>query len=217
MSLVSSGLVKVGLIQAQASQHGHKTDGTETYDSETQVWLDLQTEVDPKYGDIAADFNEAFARAQEGDVLNGDFRFGDNGDWDTDGSTPEGKATFGFDGITFDGTGSSSSNYARNGDRVVYAPGVSVDVEVFVASLTHPSAFEFIQGTSSATRIDLVLGLNQLTVIWESTESPSIRCASTRGGRVSSFFTRKSTNKQVFTDTLNGTAQDFVKLGLVVG
>ncbi|MDG1859743.1 MAG: hypothetical protein P8I94_11600 [Emcibacteraceae bacterium] len=55
--------------------------GTVTYDSATGVIMDYTKDVDPKYGDVAADVNEAVARAFEGDVPNGDFRFGDNGSW----------------------------------------------------------------------------------------------------------------------------------------
>ncbi len=38
--------------------------------------LDLTKDVDPKYGDVAADVNEAVGRAFEGQVKNGDFRLG---------------------------------------------------------------------------------------------------------------------------------------------
>lgn len=51
-------------------------DGTKTYDSATGEVIDFAKDVDPKYGDIAADRNEAVARAFEGLVRNGDFRFG---------------------------------------------------------------------------------------------------------------------------------------------
>lgn len=53
--------------------------GTRVYDSATGVSIDYAKEIDPKYGDIAPDHNEAVARAFEGDIKNGDFRFGDNG------------------------------------------------------------------------------------------------------------------------------------------
>lgn len=52
--------------------------GTEVYDSATGVLTNFETEIDPKYGDVAADVNEAVARAFEGLVKNGDFRLGDS-------------------------------------------------------------------------------------------------------------------------------------------
>ncbi|CAH0531836.1 hypothetical protein CTH30272_04084 [Allocatenococcus thiocycli] len=55
--------------------------GTRVYDSATGVSIDYAKEVDPKYGDVAPGHNEAVARAFEGVVKNGDFRFGDNGSW----------------------------------------------------------------------------------------------------------------------------------------
>ena len=54
----------------------HSPDGTVTYDSATGVITDFTKDVDPKYGDVAADVNEAVARAFEGDVKNGDLRLG---------------------------------------------------------------------------------------------------------------------------------------------
>ena len=51
--------------------------GTVTYDSATGTIVDYTTDVDPKYGDVAADTNEAVARAFEGVFKNGDFRLGD--------------------------------------------------------------------------------------------------------------------------------------------
>ncbi|EGQ9095704.1 hypothetical protein GA102_03340 [Vibrio alginolyticus] len=54
--------------------------GTVIYDSSGncrgsgKATLDLTKDVDPKYGDVAADVNEAFGRAFEGQIKNGDFR-----------------------------------------------------------------------------------------------------------------------------------------------
>lgn len=45
-------------------------DGTKTYDSATGEVMDFTKDVDPKYGDVAADRNEAVARAFEGMVVN---------------------------------------------------------------------------------------------------------------------------------------------------
>ncbi|AUR97931.1 hypothetical protein KNT80_gp18 [Vibrio phage 1.245.O._10N.261.54.C7] len=60
--------------------------GTVTYDSATGVITDFTKEVDNKYGDVAADLNEAVARAFEGDCRNGDFRNGTT-DWSGSGTT----------------------------------------------------------------------------------------------------------------------------------
>lgn len=50
--------------------------GTRSYDSATGEVIDYLTDIDPKYGDVAADLNEAVARNFEGLVKNGDFRDG---------------------------------------------------------------------------------------------------------------------------------------------
>lgn len=50
--------------------------GTKTYDSATGVVFDYATQVDPKYGNVAPNTNEAVARAFEGLVKNSDFRLG---------------------------------------------------------------------------------------------------------------------------------------------
>ncbi|MBL4297857.1 prophage tail fiber N-terminal domain-containing protein [Vibrio fluvialis] len=50
--------------------------GTEVYDSATGVLTNFETEIDPKYGDVAADTNEAVARAFEGLIKNSDGRLG---------------------------------------------------------------------------------------------------------------------------------------------
>ncbi|MEJ2766987.1 prophage tail fiber N-terminal domain-containing protein [Photobacterium sp. MCCC 1A19761] len=59
--------------------------GTCVYDSATGQSIDYRYDVDPKYGDVAATHNEAASRAWEGDVKNGDFRFGDDGSWSVSG------------------------------------------------------------------------------------------------------------------------------------
>ncbi len=57
-------------------------DGTVIYNStgdargSGKATLDLKVDVDPKYGDVAADTNEAVARAFEGQLKNGDIRDG---------------------------------------------------------------------------------------------------------------------------------------------
>lgn len=61
--------------------------GIEVYDSATGVLTNFETEIDPKYGDVAADVNEAVARAFEGLVKNGDNRSGVDGSWSTASGT----------------------------------------------------------------------------------------------------------------------------------
>ena len=62
-------------------------DGTKTYDSKTGITTDHLTALSTNYPDadgnptVAADKNEAVARAFEGGIKNGDFRFGDDGSW----------------------------------------------------------------------------------------------------------------------------------------
>lgn len=53
--------------------------GTVTYDSADGSIVNYETDVDPKYGDVAATQNEAVARAFEGKAKNSGFRLGDTG------------------------------------------------------------------------------------------------------------------------------------------
>ncbi|MBE4617380.1 hypothetical protein [Vibrio navarrensis] len=68
-------------------------DGTDIYDNSGNCRgtgkpkLNLLTEVDPKYGDVATNVNEAVARAFEGMVKNGDLRNGTSGWSSISGST----------------------------------------------------------------------------------------------------------------------------------
>lgn len=77
--------------------------GTVTYDSATGVITDYTKDVDPKYGDVAADTNEAVARAFEGRVKNGDMRLGTTG-WQAVGVTLS--AANGVLTVTSDGSAS---------------------------------------------------------------------------------------------------------------
>ncbi|WP_028022248.1 hypothetical protein [Enterovibrio calviensis] len=61
---------------AKAIKFPPAPNGTKTYDSATGTVVDFTKDVDPKYGDVASDTNEAVARAFEGKVINGDFRQG---------------------------------------------------------------------------------------------------------------------------------------------
>ncbi|EPF2927925.1 hypothetical protein ACSL9C_000762 [Vibrio navarrensis] len=86
-----------------AAKFPQAPDGTDIYDSSGNCrgtgkpTLNLLTEVDPKYGDIAPNRNEAVARAFEGLVKNGDFRNGLNS-WTVEANTnavanPDGSVT----------------------------------------------------------------------------------------------------------------------------
>lgn len=55
--------------------------GTRSYDSVTGGVIDYLTDVDPKYGNVAPDLNEAVARNFEGLVVNSDFRNGQTEGW----------------------------------------------------------------------------------------------------------------------------------------
>ncbi|MCG6227106.1 hypothetical protein [Vibrio furnissii] len=67
--------------------------GSEVYDSATGVLTNFETEIDPKYGDVAADVNEAVARAFGGDIYNADFRL-DGAGW----QLPTSNSTVDFSG-----------------------------------------------------------------------------------------------------------------------
>ncbi|QGH49242.1 hypothetical protein [Vibrio owensii] len=104
--------------------------GTVIYDSSGdcrgsgKVNLDLSVDVDPKYGDVAADTNEAVARAFEGVIKNGDFRNGTT-DWLTAG------ATISSSGANFSGTALQSISSTITGGIVTgktYTLEVSVTV-----------------------------------------------------------------------------------------
>ena len=74
--------------------------GTRSYDSATGEIIDYLTDVDPKYGDVAADLNEAVARNFEGLVKNGDFRLGTQS-WNAFNSS----ATVANNGVTLTSSG----------------------------------------------------------------------------------------------------------------
>lgn len=82
-------------VMRQTIPHNHKTDGTESFDMDGAVWLDYETEAAPQYVEVTgyetlaeraalsglSEHGEAVASCREGLVRNGDFRFGDNGQW----------------------------------------------------------------------------------------------------------------------------------------
>lgn len=96
----------------------------------TQQWkdgavFDYAREVDPKYGDIASTHSEAVSRNFEGEVKNGDFRLGDNGDW----SNYDGASHIISDGIL------TVNNVNTNGG-VRQHPPLSDTVTVYIITYT---------------------------------------------------------------------------------
>lgn len=83
----------------QTVPHTHKIDGTESFDSDGATWIDYETEAAPQYVGVTgyetlaeraalsglSEHNEAIASCREGILRNGDFRFGDNGDFSKSG------------------------------------------------------------------------------------------------------------------------------------
>ncbi|HHF3073410.1 TPA: hypothetical protein ACPJ1A_000888 [Vibrio diabolicus] len=78
-----------------------------------KVNLDLSKEVDPKYGDVAANSNEAVARAFEGDCKNGDFRNGTS-NWGISGSNVNNSLSLGSSGGYVNGQQTGESAYFDN-------------------------------------------------------------------------------------------------------
>lgn len=109
--------------------------GTRTYNSETGISIDYAKEVDPKYGDVAPDHNEAVARAFEGVIPNGDFRFGNNGDWLAEGED-SGSITIDSNGIKMSGN-TTNANYASTVG--VFSSGETYTIEVFAPYVRNAS------------------------------------------------------------------------------
>ncbi|EJE4557727.1 hypothetical protein BWI06_RS09610 [Vibrio parahaemolyticus] len=78
-----------------------------------KVNLDLSKEADPKYGDVAANSNEAVARAFEGDCKNGDFRNGTS-NWGISGSNVNNSLSLGSSGGYVNGQQTGESAYFDN-------------------------------------------------------------------------------------------------------
>lgn len=151
-------------------------DGTDIYDSSGNCrgsgkpTLNLLTEVDPKYGDVAPNLNEAVARAFEGLVKNGDFRLGDNGDW---APVVSNRGTYSINSgeltvadTTNKTTALGSMNVAPVG--LSSTAGVTYTVEVYVSSLTSSGvdSHAFRLGgyqDPNQTFVELKLGLNTFT------------------------------------------------------
>ncbi|AUR96158.1 hypothetical protein NVP1216O_30 [Vibrio phage 1.216.O._10N.222.55.C12] len=133
--------------------------GTVIYDStgdargSGEANLDLSKEIDPKYGDVAADTNEAVARAFEGSVKNGDFRTNDTTDW-------AGTLTV-ANQIGTVSTGSSGSNKQAYSSLMTLEANTDYVVEFSVHAVT--TGFTTAQGyistsTSSADQLTQISG-----------------------------------------------------------
>lgn len=166
--------------------------GTEVYDSTTGVLTNFETDVDPKYGDVAPDTNEAVARAFEGMVKNGDFRLGNTYWSSADGrgtmSIQDGKCTL------TDSTGLSLGGLAMwaTVEGTAFVNGETYVVEIFVESLTNLAdgwvrlgyytdpneqkkrlvvglnRFEFTAGTTNANQGVLIYAGNNGTMVFSS-------------------------------------------------
>lgn len=111
--------------------------GTEVYNSESGVLTNFETDIDPKYGNVAADTTEAVARAFEGMAKNGDFRLGSDF-W----TTASGRGTMSIqDGkCTLTDTTNSPIGGSANWsipDDLGLTSGVTYIVELFVDSLVN--------------------------------------------------------------------------------
>ncbi|ENU5813938.1 hypothetical protein ACE34P_001490 [Vibrio fluvialis] len=177
--------------------------GTEVYDAATGVLTNFETDVDPKYGDVAADTNEAVARAFEGMVKNGDFRLGDSF-WSAavdrgTMSIQDGKCT-----VT-DTTGLSLGGSAMwvNVEGTSFVNGETYVVELFVESLTNPADGWVRLGYYSdpnERKQRLVVGLNRFEFTAGTTNSNQgvLIYAGNNGTMVfSSFYVRKKSAEVV--------------------
>lgn len=112
-----------------------------TYDSATGQTVDYRINEDVKYGDVAPTIEEAIARNKESMVLNGDFRFGDNGDWGKVAGTSininNGIATI---------TGGTSTARLRVGDPASFIDGETYDLSFTINSLGDSSSINFVWG-----------------------------------------------------------------------
>lgn len=175
-------------------------DGTVIYDSTGdcrgtgKANLDLTVDVDPKYGDVAADTSEAVARAFEGVQINGDWRQGNAGNWSAgNGAT-----------VTQDTTGMLIQNAGNNNGQASSASvsnkSTSVVFEVVVESMT--GGGRFIYWTSSdgySPTISLKVGYNRFEVSDAKTNTFFIfqPTGSTGSMKVASFSVKDETEEVV--------------------
>ncbi|AUR83581.1 coil containing protein [Vibrio phage 1.037.O._10N.261.52.F7] len=143
VNILSMGVDGSQGYQAGAFELPQAPDGTVIYDStgdargSGKASLDLKFDVDPKYGDVAADTNEAVARAFEGMITNGDFRNG-AANWSAP-SDNRGTLTFESDGcVVSDTSGQSALSGSMYLDNTAFntRDGESYIVEVNVLSMS---------------------------------------------------------------------------------
>lgn len=136
--------------------------------------LNYETEIDPKYGDIAQDLNEAVARCFEGEVKNGDFRFGDDGSWALSGSGA-GTATIDNTGFQFNGDNTSASCYMVAEYQFSVSAGNIYQIE-FISEYAHPAGEVWIQFAldwGNKYSGEIKAGVNRIEIIGPS-DMPSV-------------------------------------------
>lgn len=136
--------------------------GAVIYDSDLdcrgtgKATLNLLTEIDPKYGNVADSLSEAVARAFEGWTKNSDFRYGDV-DW-----IKSGGATFAEGGFTFPELGS-----IYQGPHERYEVGKEYKATILLSNVdeaTTPNFFRVSTNRQIATL--LKNGVNEIKFTW---------------------------------------------------
>lgn len=115
--------------------------GTRSFNSATGEVIDYLTDVDPKYGDVAADLNEAVSRNFEGEYENGDCRLGSVG-WQANPNLQ-----FTTDGIKCDGT-NTSNQYVSNDGAGSLEDGVEYEMSITVSEITQGLVWMTVGGGS---------------------------------------------------------------------
>lgn len=157
-----AGVTTQLLTEEVGAEHGMQfhfhdaPDGTQVYDSSGDCRgsgkpsLDLKVDVDPKYGDVASNTDEAVARAFEGSIKNGDFRLGDVNwtvvgakEWVLDG----GKATI---------NNASALAYLRQ--------IIAKDVEYKITAVVESGAPKIQVDDGTTLNKTLKVGINEFTV-----------------------------------------------------
>ena len=168
-------------------------DGTVIYDStgdargSGKANLDLKVDVDPKYGDVAADTNEAVARAFEGAAKNGDFRLGSTG-WNPDPSM-----SISAGRLTWDNS-SGRSEYLHQALNI--APvGETFKVTVIVENLVGTLKVSF--GDGSSVSHELVNGVNTITDVSVTASNIYLAMLDGSSGSITTFAIQKVTEEVV--------------------
>lgn len=166
--------------------------GAVTADSATGVITDFTKDIDPKYNNVATNIAEALARSFEGHVKNGDFRFGDNGDWVPNDST----ITVSTDGVDYNGSsvGKKASAYGiRTIPNTLYVIEFTVSNWVSGGLDIKTTGGEAVRsGTGNGRhRIEIKPDLNTARPFWE------FRATSGATLRISNVSIRPKTNEVV--------------------